>query len=305
MNDVLEGRYLLEVWDGDEQVAAHAQRNLIVNTGRNDYGTVDFDQLVRQCRVGMSSAPEASNQTDVQAEYTRLTSVGNRQVDGGFGDELARVSFNFATGQLNNVDVYEVGTFARGEVNTGQLDGRNARMYSRTVLRGTGGTPQALHVAGHQRLVVTFERRKTYPVLEQRVTIPIAGLGTYQASIVPTDRHFSVADDSFNAFTPASVDDLIVVSDPAFSVTPGNFTPELLLPGEWELLEGAVTPNPYTYNAFTRSKNALIDYARGNAGIKALVVKRGDLYPYALVFDEVVAKDDQVRLHLDLQLTWS
>lgn len=296
----LYGHYFLFTLDHKDNIVQASERhNLITNQGLNNYGLLSLNNLIYECRVGVSNTPESLNQTNVLSEIARRNIVHARQVSSSFGSDEFLTQWYFPVGALDDVDVAEVGVMSN-----------NNQLFSRTVLRTPQGTVEPHHVYADQRLFVSYKLTLQYPVLTSRTTVNVAGLGNYDATIIPAGRILDVGH-TFNltglyGAEVSSTNELIVISKPSYTLTPDSFSLAGLVEGtDYEIVQGGVAPAVYVTGTFNRTKVATIDGSQGLSGIKALVVRQGNSTPYAIVFDNVIPKTDEYRLHFDFEVGWA
>ena len=176
----MAGRYQLEIGkldaDGNEvpgsrRVAVPWFDNLITSAGLDYLGSTDHDNLA-MCRIGTGNTAPTNADTSLVAQVgTGTTTVGIGSANGydGAGNYLyRRVSRRFNPGTVNGVNLAEVGMAASDAVN----------LFSRSLIKDTGGTPTTITLAADEYLDVLYELRLYLPANDATTTASIDGVST-------------------------------------------------------------------------------------------------------------------------------
>ena len=176
----MAGRYQLEIGkldaDGNEvpgsrRVAVPWFDNLITDAGSDYLGSTGHDNLA-MCRIGTGNTAPTNADTSLVAQVgTGTTTVGIGSANGydGTGNYLyRRVSRRFNPGTVNGVNLAEVGMAASNAVN----------LFSRSLIKDTGGTPTTITLAADEYLDVLYELRLYLPANDATTVATIDGVST-------------------------------------------------------------------------------------------------------------------------------
>lgn len=173
----LAGRYQLMVGkldaDGNEvpgsrRVAVPWFENLITDAGLDYLGSTNHDNLA-MCRIGTGNTAPANSDVSLVAQVgTGTTTVGLGEANGydGAGNYLyRRVSRRFNPGTVSGVNLAEVGMAASNDVS----------LFSRSLIKDTGGSPTTITLASDEYLDVIYELRVYLPANDQTSSVTIDG----------------------------------------------------------------------------------------------------------------------------------
>lgn len=176
----MAGRYQLVVGkldaDGNEvpgsrRVAVPWFDNLITDAGMDYLGSTDQDNLA-MCRIGTGNTAPADADTSLVAQVgtgTTTEGIGSANGYDGAGNYLyRRVSRRFNPGTVDGVNLAEVGMAASNVVN----------LFSRSLIKDTGGSPTTITLAADEYLDVLYELRLYLPANDATTTATIDGVST-------------------------------------------------------------------------------------------------------------------------------
>lgn len=156
---------------GSRRVAVPWFDNLITNAGLDYLGSTDHDNLA-MCRIGTGNTTPANADVSLDAQVgTGTTDVGLGGGNGydGVGNYLyRRVSRRFNPGTVNGVNLAEVGMAASNAVS----------LFSRSLIKDTGGSPTTITLAADEYLDVIYELRMYLPANDATTTATIDGVST-------------------------------------------------------------------------------------------------------------------------------
>lgn len=174
----LAGRYQLVVGkldaDGNEvpgsrHVVVPWFDNLITDGGLDQLGSGSFNvDQIGYCRIGTGNTAPANTDTGLVAQVGSTNSAGiggysGLSVDGTY--IYRRVSKRFNPGTVSGVNLAEV---AMAPAATGQV-------FSRSLIKDTGGSPTTITLASDEYLDVVYELRIYLPDNDQTVSTTIDG----------------------------------------------------------------------------------------------------------------------------------
>lgn len=143
--------------------------NLVVDTGLDNFCINSLSTVARYCIVGTGTTPPAVGDT------TLVSQLGSRSGTGVFADSTSGgapwfgksvVTYTFGLGDIVG-NVAEVGTEDSANV-----------LFSRALIKDTGGNPTTITVLASEQLVVTYEIRKHSPTTDVTGTVSIDFDGT-------------------------------------------------------------------------------------------------------------------------------
>lgn len=173
-----EGLYQFEKFrvdaDGNElpgtrEIISPWQGNLITDAGLNSLGSQasNYDNLIF-CRIGTGNTAPASGDTALVAQVGATSTSGT---GGGYDynstDKYVwrRVAKRFAAGSVSGVNLAEVGMGYSSSSN----------LFSRSLIKDTGGSPTTLTLAADEVLDVLYELRCYLPANNTTVAATIDG----------------------------------------------------------------------------------------------------------------------------------
>lgn len=163
----IEGRFNIEVIrpDGSSRETGWF-KNLILNAGLNRLGSAGTGAIWTACQVGTDNTAPAVGNTALGARVAGTTTrqATTTGVDAAGGFVWRRITYEFAEGAAAGV-LSEVGI---GWATTGSL-------FSRALIKDSGGTPTTITVLSDEILRVTWEHRRYWPTADVTGTIANAG----------------------------------------------------------------------------------------------------------------------------------
>lgn len=183
----VSGRFMIEkiLPGGERVVAADWFENLVTDNGLDALASVNASELVLYCGAGAGTTPPSNGDSALQSALgsrsspaTQVTGPTTTLVDHTF----LRCVYTFAIGAVVG-NVAEIGTFSATTGGT---------MFSRALIKDTGGNPTTVTVLADEQLVVTYELRKYPPLTDHSGTISITVDG------VPTNYNYTIRAANFN-----------------------------------------------------------------------------------------------------------
>lgn len=156
---------------GTEQIVLPWFGNVITDYGLNALGINWSDQLA-YCRLGTGNTAPAFTDTNLVAQVDSSNTAGLGGTQGVAGDSsylYRRRSCRFAAGSVANVSLAEVGM---SNAATG------ANLFSRSLLKDTGGSPTTITLAPDEVLDVVYELREYITNADVVVAATIDGVAT-------------------------------------------------------------------------------------------------------------------------------
>lgn len=180
LNVGLEGRYKFikhkadaegNVIPGTAKTALEWFDNLITNAGLDLLGSTAGDNLT-YCRIGTGNTDPTFADTSLVAQVGSTNTAGNGGANGLSVDSTylyRRVSRRFAAGTVAGVNLAEVGM---------AMTASGSNIFSRALLRDTGGTPTTITLAADEVLDVVYELRMYLPAQDLPVAATIDGVAS-------------------------------------------------------------------------------------------------------------------------------
>lgn len=171
-----EGLYQFEKFrvdaDGNElpgtrTVISPWQGNLITDAGLNYLGSTSQDNLT-MCRIGTGNTAPANSDTALGAQVGTSTTAGTGSASGYDTTSRflwRRVALRFAAGTISGMNLAEVGMAASSA----------ASLFSRSLIKDTGGSPTTITLASDEVLDVLYELRMYLPAQDATVAATIDG----------------------------------------------------------------------------------------------------------------------------------
>lgn len=276
----MAGRYQLVVGkldaDGNEvpgsrHVAVPWFDNLITNAGLDYLGSTNHDNLA-MCRIGTGNTAPANTDVSLVAQVgTGTTTVGLGEANGydGVGNYLyRRVSRRFNPGTVNGVNLAEVGMAASDAVN----------LFSRSLIKDTGGSPTTITLAADEYLDVIYELRMYLPANDATTTATIDGVSTTVTIRYSTNAN---AFDAWSALLGTRMTpDLSAQQNTAYGRAVDTFPSsglEFLSQGS-NSNNGTVTVATYSSGTYTTSVTTVFGPTIGNltGGIQCVLMAGGN-----------------------------
>lgn len=249
---------------GTRDIISPWQGNLITDAGLNYLGTTFQDNLA-MCRIGTGNTAPANSDTALGAQVgmTTTAGTGNNETGVGSGNTYIyrRVVRRFPAGTLSGVNLSEVGMAASS----------SASLFSRSLIKDTGGVPTTITLAADEVLDVSYELRMYVSGADVVVPTTIDGVATdvtIRAQGWPTgagwaDRRANIGSAITSLLFSNSQNGAFETQLPA-STSVSSY------PG-WN--NSAIPWNSYVPGSFSRSATVTLSLAQGNysTGVGALV----------------------------------
>lgn len=164
----VSGRFMIEkiLPGGERVVAADWFENLVTDAGLDGLGTQSSAALTGACGAGSGTTPPTVGDSGLQSQLgtrAELTAWAAGPATTPVDHTWVRNVYTFNVGQVVG-NVAEVGTFSSTTGGT---------MFSRALIKDTGGNPTTVTVLADEQLVVTYELRKYPPLTDAAGTISI------------------------------------------------------------------------------------------------------------------------------------
>lgn len=288
----LSGRFQISAVNADtgESRFIAEFENLILDTGLERLGV---GQAINQCSVGSGSTAPVNTDTALQS-FVATTSTIIDQTNGaqatapyfGWQRWVFRFPLGAAAGNLSEVGI-----------------GWGSGLFSRALIKDSGGTPTTITVLSNEFLDVTYELRIYPPTTDSTNTVVIGGVThtcVTRAALVTDSNYWSPG--------------IMVANAASFG---NSITGTIIRARNGSL--GAITSSPsgsegggtYTNNAYSsnsKQKSALIAFGldQGNlsGGISALLFNSSG-GAYQISFSPAIAKDNTKELNLTVRYSWA
>ena len=318
----MAGRYQLEIGkldaDGNEvpgsrRVAVPWFDNLITNGGLDQLGNVSYTtDLIGYCRIGTGNTTPANTDTGLVAQVGATNTAGigalgiGLSVDGTY--IYRSVSKRFLPGTVSGVNLAEV---AMASATTGQV-------FSRSLIKDTGGTPTTITLAADEYLDVIYELRLYLPANDQTVAATIDGAANtvtirYATKVQQLNNWAARLGFPFDYRGEGDAEGYSTYSrNDGIENMPSAAT-------GWELGVGAdeatVTIGTYTTGTYTKSFTLVIGPTQSNfaTGIGAVLLgvidgtdyrAPGSLGPWAFGFSPKLNKTSTRKATVTVSFTW-
>ncbi len=277
--------------------------NLITNLGLDRFGSVASNSLYLRCHVGTGTATPSVTDTQLQtflASVSPTTSPSESVANSGPPDYYSRRTFTWtsAIGALGNNNLTEIGISGQ---NT------NGLLFSRELIRDSGGNPAAFPISADEQLQVTYELR-LYPNLTDVPATVMVGSNSHDTITRPIAvndtskwRPVSIFNSAVNAEREggfglhfASSSDLVPYTNAINSVS-GSL-------GLGEASDGATAP--YTNGTFYRDISNTWNISTGNGNIR-LVTFKFFCAAFQVRYDPVITKLNTQVLTLHQRISWA
>lgn len=274
--------------------------NLITTLGLNRFGGEPAGNVYRYCHVGTGTTPPANSDTQLVAFLANLSTdyPATSQSNSGSPDYYSSLIMKWtsAIGALGNNNLTEVGI-------SGQTT--NGLLFSRELIRDSGGDPTSFPIDTDEQLEVTYELR-IYPKLtdtEAEITIgsttydtitrPLAiSNTTYWCPVSPGAFSGNTSPVSGNTGIRLFSGDLVSITSAINSLT-GSL-------GETT----SVSQDSYGNNNFYRDATATWDITSGNGNIKSAQWRFGCCV-FQTSYDPVIVKTNVQSLSLRQRMAWA
>lgn len=291
----IAGRFKIEAVDtttGARRELAPWFNNLITDQGLNHIGSSGIGSF---CMVGTGTNTPANTDTTLgsQLAYT----VNSTITHGGQSSipyySWARAVFRFdagvATGNLSEIGIGISSTL----------------VFSRTLIKDSGGNPTTITVLPTEALDVTYELRLYPNTTDVPHSTVISGV-TYTGVIRP---RYATATGEGNLWTVRMFDTRASLNgtSPKFTVFSGNIGDVLSGPsGDQQSISGSITEDVYSANSKVRTGTVTCGLAECNVsgGIQAVSVNT-TLGSFQIGFSPPIPKDATKVLTLGLSLSWN
>lgn len=275
-------------------------RNLITDLGLNRFGSTGGNSLYTRCHVGTGTATPSVTDTQLQnflaavSTSSPTTAIANS----GAPDYYAYRTFTWtsAIGALGNNNLTEIG-----------ISGQNGNglLFSRELIRDSGGNPTAFPISSDEQLEVTYELR-LYPNLTDVPATVMVGSNSHDT----ITRPIAVTDTS--AWGPVETNTTIANAgradilglNRAYSGDLVPYTSSYTSPsGNLGSASSGATA-PYTDGSFYRDISNTWNVSTGNGNIRLVTFAFG-CAAFQVRFDPVITKLNTQVLTLHQRISWA
>lgn len=269
-------------------------RNLITDLGLNRFGSANANSVYNRCHVGTGTATPSVTDTQLQnflaaVGTTPATSIANS----GPPDYYSYRTFTWTSsiGALGNNNLTEIGI-------SGQTT--NGLLFSRELIRDSGGNPAAFPISDDEQLEVTYELR-LYPNLNDVPATVMVGSNSHDT----ITRPIAVTNTSaWGPIEPGSFANATLIVATAYS---GDLVPYTNSSSSLSgVLGGAssVATAPYTDGNFYRDVSSTWNISTGNGNIRTVLVAFR-CATFQVRFDPVITKLNTQVLTLNQRISWA
>lgn len=311
MHMAAEGWYKLEAIKSDGEVRTLADwfPNLITNAGLDGVATLrPFRQLTQCCKVGSGSTPPAFTDTALESYVAGVGASSGTYLTNATG--YVSVSPSLYYTYDTEVFLFPLGAVVGNisEVGVGSATSNTGILFSRALIKDSGGNPTTLTLAADEQLRVTYELRwyvettdvvttQTIAGESRTVTVRPLGIGTsLMVANFPgsgraydygwnTGRVTSGWGSSIAAATATSINNLSTI---------GSFGGD-----GYGVLNSAYVPGSYYADV-----KLVISTAQANGTIGALQLGTSGLGSWQIGFSPGVVKNNTQRLELVIRYSW-
>ncbi len=274
--------------------------NLITNLGLNRFGSTGADSLYTRCHVGTGTSTPSVTDTQLQT-FLAAVSTSNPTTaisNSGPPDYYSYRTFTWASaiGALGNNNLTEIGISGQ---NT------NGLLFSRELIRDSGGNPTAFPISSDEQLEVTYELR-LYPNLTDVPATVMVGSNSHDT----ITRPIAVTNASFwgplhTDFGTANAGRYgIFGGNRAFSGDLVPYTGSATSPSGnlGDASSGATAP--YTDGSFYRDISNTWNISTGNGNIRLVTFVFG-CAAFQVRYDPVITKTNTQVLTLHQRMSWA
>lgn len=271
-------------------------RNLITDLGLNRFGSTGASSVYSWCHVGTGTATPSVTDTQLQTFLaavgtTPATSIANSGPPDYYS--YRRFTWTSTVGALGNNNLTEIGI-------SGQAT--NGLLFSRELIRDSGGNPAAFPISDDEQLEVTYELR-LYPNLSDVPATVMVGPNSHDtitrpidvttaASWAPVNPLDSFANAALNSPNVAYSGDLVPYTNSAGSLS-----------GPLGAASSGATA-PYTDGNFYRDVSNTWNISTGNGNIRVVMVSFR-CATFQVRFDPVITKLNTQVLTLHQRISWA
>lgn len=305
----VSGRFKIEkiTASGERVAVADWFSNLIVDGGLDWLGTGNAHDATQYCRAGTGATAPANGQTGLVSQLGSASAIGTivESTSGGvpvWYQSVTRV-YTFAIGAVVG-NVAELGTFSAATGGT---------MFSRALVKDTGGNPTTITILSDEQLVVTYEFRKYPPSADLTGTISIAVDG------VPTNFDYVLraanVDETVANYaywrTRSSLGSVSSDGFAAMAFETSTLGPATGVPSGDERPSTSAVLSSYVGGTFYRDLTVRFGINRGNfaSGVGSIIFANvGGLetkdHGYQISFEPKLPKTNAKTLSLPFRLSW-
>jgi len=274
--------------------------NLITDLGLNRFGTTGGNSLYYRCHVGTGTATPSVTDTQLHNFLAAVSTSdpSNTAANSGPPDYYSSLRFRWtsAIGALGNNNLTEIGISGQDA---------NGLLFSRELIRDSGGNPTAFPISDDEQLEVTYELR-LYPNLTDVQATVMVGSNSHDTITRPIDVtntsswgpsavSFSVANagrSGASGVNRAFSGDLVSYTSSAISPS-GNLG---------DASSGATAP--YTNGTFYRDISNTWNISTGNGNIRTVTFGFG-CAAFQVRYDPVITKTNTQVLTLHQRISWA
>ena len=274
--------------------------NLITTLGMNRFGNEPSGNVYRYCHVGTGTATPAFSDTQLATFLANVTDnyPGESRTNSGSPDYYSALAIKWtsAIGALGNNNLTEVGVSGQ---NT------NGLLFSRELIRDSGGDPTSFPIADDEQLEVIYELRMYPKLTDTEATITI-GATSYDTVTKP------LAVNSSTWWGPVGVGSGYVNSElrtgfdgcRVFEGDPVDITGDVNSIADSLGEASSVLADSYVNDTFYRNLSAVYDISTGNGNIKTAQFRFGCAM-FQTSYDPVIVKDNTQVLTLRQRIAWA
>lgn len=273
--------------------------NLITDLGLNRFGSTSGNSLYTRCHVGTGTATPSVTDTQLHNFLAAVSTALPSEASGNSGppDYYSYRTFTWtsAIGALGNNNLTEIG-----------ISGQNANglLFSRELIRDSGGNPTAFPISNDEQLEVTYELR-LYPNLTDVPATVMVGSNSHDTitraiAVTNTARWAPVGAGSVLA--NAGWSGSAIGSNRAFSGDLVPYTDNTPSGNLGDASSGATAA--YTNGTFYRDISNTWNISTGNGNIRTVTFGFG-CAAFQVRYDPVITKLNTQVLTLNQRISWA
>lgn len=270
-------------------------RNLITDLGLDRFGSTASGSVYRYCHVGTGTATPSVTDTQLQTFLANVTTSSPETSIANSGPpdyySYRRFTWTSAIGALGNNNLTEIGISGRST---------NGLLFSRELIRDSGGNPAAFPISDDEQLEVTYELR-LYPNLNDVPATVMVGPNSHDT----ITRPIGVASTTWGPVTLGSSGDFVNASLADAVAYSGDLVPYTASSPSGPLgVASSGATAPYTDGNLYRDVSSTWNISTGNGNIR-LVTVRFRCANFQVRFDPVITKLNTQVLTLHQRISWA